>query len=133
MNTYREKLGILSEMIAFARSDAGIKESEHTFLLGVSRMLGIDQNDFRALLDEGVNPRQPKTQMERILQFHRLLLLMNIDQEQHPEEIRQLHNIGLHMGLRPSAVQEVLAAMHRYPDLIIPPRELIDIFRKHEN
>jgi uncharacterized tellurite resistance protein B-like protein len=133
MNTYKEKLSILSQMISFARSDAKIKESEYAFLLGVSRRLGVEREDFDALFQEAAENVIPKSQAERILQFHRLLLLMNVDQERHPEEIRRLHDIGLGMGLRPSAIQQVLAVMHRYPDKIVPPEVLIGIFKKHYN
>lgn len=133
MPNYREKLGILSEMIAFARADQAIKASEFHFLLGVSKQLGIDRKDFDALLDEGVNTLMPKSQIARIVQFHRLVLLMNVDQDRHPEEIRQLKDIGLHMGLPPSAIDQVLTVMHQYPDKIVPPEILMAIFRSHYN
>ena len=133
MSTYKEKLSILSEMIAFARTDAAIKPPEHEFLLKVSRNLGVSRADFDALLTEEVEIIIPGTQAERIVQFHRLILLMNIDQQRHPEEIRKLYDIGVGMGLRPSAIQQVLAIMPRYPDKIVPPDVLIGIFRKHYN
>lgn len=133
MSTLKEKLSILSEMIAFARSDAEIKPSEYEFLLKVSRNLGVSKADFESLLEEAVEIVIPETQAGRILQFHRLILLMNIDQQRHPEEIRSLYDIGVGMGLRPSAIQQVLAIMHRYPDNIVPPDILIEIFKKHYN
>ncbi|MDG1572351.1 TerB family tellurite resistance protein [Robiginitalea sp. M366] len=133
MANYREKLGILSEMISFARADDSIKESEFNFLLGVSKQLGISRRDFDALLDEGVNTLMPKTQLDRIVQFHRLVLLMNVDHESHPDEIRQLKDTGLHMGLPPTAIDQVLTIMHQYPDKIVPPEVLMDIFRAHYN
>ena len=133
MSTYKEKLSILSEMISFARTDSSIKDSEYAFLLGVSQNLGVEREDFDALFHKAAERVMPKSQADRILQFHRLLLLMNVDQQRHPEEIRRLHDIGLGMGLRPSAIQQVLAVMHRYPDKIVPPEVLIDIFRKHYN
>lgn len=133
MANYREKLGILSEMITFARADKAIAEPEFYFLLGVSRQLGITRQDFDALLDEGVNTVMPKSQIDRIVQFHRLVLLMNVDQQRHPEEVRKLKDIGLQMGLPPSAIDQVLTVMHQYPDKIVPPEVLMEIFRSHYN
>ncbi len=133
MSTYKEKLSILSEMIAFAKADHALKDAEYNFLFGVAVSLGIDKDIFDSLLDKQEKITVPKTQADRILQFHRLVLLMNVDQEQHQIEIGKLHNIGLGMGLPPSAIEQVLTVMHDYPDKIIPPDVLINIFKAHYN
>ena len=133
MSSYEEKLSILSEMIAFARADYSIKDSEYDFLLGVAHQLGVDKETFDTLFEVKVEKIIPKTQAERILQFHRLVLLMNVDQEQHHIEVSKLHNIGLGMGLPPSAIEQVLTIMHQYPNKIVPPEVLINIFKAHYN
>jgi uncharacterized membrane protein YebE (DUF533 family) len=43
MSTYKEKLSILSEMIAFAEADGVVKTAEYDFLLGVAIQLGVDR------------------------------------------------------------------------------------------
>ena len=133
MSSYKEKLSILSEMIAFARADQPIKDAEYWFLLGVSEQLGVVQEDFEKLLEAEAEHVLPKSEAERILQFHRLVLLMNVDRNRHPEEIRKLHDIGLAMGLSMNAIDQVLMVMHRYPDKIVPPEVLIGIFKAHYN
>lgn len=133
MGTYEEKLSILSEMIAFARVDHSLKESEYQFLLKVALNLGVERDVFDGLLKENSPRIVLKTQAERIVQFHRLLLLMNVDQEQHKKEVNTLYNIGLHMGLPPAAIGQVLEVMHSYPDKVIPPDVLINIFKAHYN
>ncbi|MDT0622147.1 TerB family tellurite resistance protein [Croceitalea vernalis] len=133
MNTYQDKLSVLSELIAFARVDHQIKESEYDFLLSVANLLEIKKASLDTLLKEKASIKTPKTELKKIVQFHRLLLLMNVDQEQHKKEIEQLHNIGLWMGLRPSAIGQVLEIMHKYPNKIVPPQVLINIFKIHQN
>ncbi len=133
MSTYKEKLSILSEMIAFAKIDKVVGEPEYNFLLGVASHLQIDRETFDALFEEEAEHVVPKTQADRILQFHRLMLLMNVDKRQQAIEITRLHNIGLGMGLPPSAIEQVLSIMHKYPDKIVPPNVLIDIFKAHYN
>ncbi|MEC3965065.1 TerB family tellurite resistance protein [Flagellimonas halotolerans] len=133
MGTYKEKLSMLSEMIAFARVDHSLKRSEYGFLLQVARSLGVSKDIFDGLLKEKSPKVRLKTQAERIVQFHRLILLMNIDQEQHKKEINTLYNIGLKMGLPPTAISQVLEVMHRYPNKIVPPDVLINIFKAHYN
>ncbi|WP_276390214.1 TerB family tellurite resistance protein [Eudoraea chungangensis] len=133
MNSLEEKLSILSEMIAFAKADEDLNDSEYNFLFSVATNLGVNKKTFDSLFKAKAQKIIPKTQAERILQFHRLLLLMNVDNNQRLVEISKLHNIGLGMGLPPSAIEQVLSVMHQYPDKIVPPEVLIDIFKAHYN
>ena len=133
MSTNKEKLSILSEMIAFARVNNTIKDEEYIFLQSVAQELGVDEDIFDTLFNEEAEHIVLKSQAERILQFHRLVLLMNVDKRQDLIEINRIHNIGLGMGLPPSAIEQVLSVMHKYPNKIVPPNVLIDIFKAHYN
>jgi len=133
MSTYQEKLSILSEMIAFARVNKKLKQPEYEFLISVSENLGIEKPVFEALLLKRAEKKILKKQTDRIVQFHRLLLLMNIDNNQSSDEVSKLYNIGLKMGLPPSAISQVLEIMHQYPNNIVPTDILINIFRAHYN
>lgn len=133
MPTQKEKLSILSEMIEFAKVDGKIKEIEFNFLLGVADQLGVDRETFNSLFVSDTEHVVPKSQADRILQFHRLVLLMNVDTVQEDIEVTRLHNIGLGMGLPPSAIQQVLTVMKQYADGVVPPKVLIDIFKVHYN
>lgn len=133
MDTMKEKLSILSEMIAFAKVDKKVKPEEYGFLQSVAEQLGVGQAAFEALFQEEAEHIVPKSEADRILQFHRLVLLMNVDKRQDLSEINQLHNIGLRMGLPPSAIEQVLSVMHQYPNKIVPPQVLLDIFRAYYN
>ncbi|MFT4832410.1 MAG: hypothetical protein ACI815_002063 [Psychroserpens sp.] len=133
MSTFEEKLSILSEMIAFARVDHSVKTEEYNFLLNVANQLGVDKQIFDSLFDKTALPVFLKSEAERILQFHRLVLLMNVDRTDSSLEVALLHNIGLGMGLPPTAIEQVLTIMHKYPDKIIPPEILINIFKIHYN
>ena len=133
MFTYKEKLGLLSELIAFAKTDHVVSPEEYGLLLGIARNLGIEQNRFHRLFDAPVKRENQGSQTERIVQFHRLVLLMNVDQEQDLKEVENLYNMGLHMGLPPGAIQQVLEVMHQYPDKVVPPDVLLNIFNAHNN
>ena len=133
MFTYQEKLGLLSELIAFAKADHIVSPEEYGFLLSIARDLGIQQKRFHDLFDSPVEKQTKGSQGERIVQFHRLVLLMNVDREQDQREVEKLYNIGLHLGLPPGAIQQVLEVMHQYPNKIVPPEVLIKIFNAHNN
>ena len=128
-----EKLSLLSEMIAFARIDKTLKEIEYNFLLGVAKQLDITRNDFDYLLDNPVTHINLKSHSERIVQFHRLVLLMNLDQDITNKELVRLHNFGLRMGLSHESICKVLDLMESFPNKIIPPDFLIDIFKIQYN
>ena len=128
-----EKLSLLSEMIAFAQIDTNIKSIEYKFLLGVARQLEISQKDFDYLFKYPVNYVHLKSHSERIVQFHRLVLLMNLDREITNKELVKLHNFGLRMGLSHESIHRVLDLMESFPNKMVPPDFLIDIFKVQYN
>lgn len=128
-----EKLSLLSEMIAFAQTSANIKSIEYKFLLGVAQQLEISQEDFDYLFQHPVNYVHLKSHSERIVQFHRLVLLMNLNNEMTRKELVKLHNFGLRMGLSHESINRVLYLMESFPNKIVPPDFLIDIFKIQYN
>jgi len=133
MPTEKEKLSILSEMISFAKVNNEIKETEYDFLFSVAQQLEVPKSTFDNLFHHDVEHVIPKSQSERIVQFHRLILLMNVDNQQEMIEIKRIHDIGLRMGLPQGAIQQVLSIMYKYPNKIVPPEVLISIFKTYYN
>lgn len=128
-----EKLSLLSEMIAFAQTESNIKSIEYNFLLGVARQLDICQEDFDYLIEYPVNYVHLKSHSERIVQFHRLVLLMNLEKKISNRELVKLHNFGLRMGLSHESINRVLDLMESFPNKIVPADFLIDIFKIQYN
>ena len=128
-----EKLSLLSEMIAFAQTDDNLKSIEYKFLLGVAKQLEISHSDFDYLIKYPVNYVHLKSHSERIVQFHRLVLLMNLGNEMSSRELVKLHNFGLRMGLSHESINRVLDLMESFPNKIVPPDFLIDIFKVQYN
>ncbi|WNH07604.1 TerB family tellurite resistance protein [Thalassobellus suaedae] len=132
-----EKLSLLSEMIAFAKYDKDIRNIEYNFLLGVAKQLEITREDFDYLIEHPVTYTHLKSHSERIVQFHRLVLLMNIEQEFGEENnsagVIKLYNFGLRMGLSHESITKVLYLMESFPNKIVPPDVLIDIFKTQYN
>lgn len=128
-----EKLSLLSEMISFAKGEENIKSIEYNFLLGVAKQLDISREDFDYLIEHPVTYTHLKSHSERIVQFHRLVLLMNIDDENTSKEVIKLYNFGLRMGLSHESITKVLYLMESFPNKIVPPDVLIDIFKTQYN
>ncbi|SEL37187.1 hypothetical protein SAMN04487910_2264 [Aquimarina amphilecti] len=133
MYSKEEKLSLLSEMIDFAKADKKIKDEEYNFILAVATQLEISEEEIGHLVRNSAEKRNLQPESQRILQFHRLVLLMNVDQETAPSEVDKIKEMGLHMGLRQEAVDTVLREMHKYPNKVIPPKELITIFTRFYN
>ena len=128
-----EKLSLLSEMIQFAKADNNFKEMEYNFILAVAEQIGVSKEEVDLLKENKAEKKHLKPESQRILQFHRLVLLMNVDQEASDAELVSIKKIGLSMGLRPEAIDTVLEEMHNYPNKVIPPQELIAIFSRFYN
>lgn len=130
-----EKLSLLSEMIAFAKYDKDIKHIEYNFLLGVAKQLDISREDFDYLIEHPINYTHLKSHSERIVQFHRLVLLMNIENQggNDSKSAIKLYNFGLRMGLSHESITKVLYLMESFPNKIVPPDVLIDIFKTQYN
>jgi uncharacterized tellurite resistance protein B-like protein len=129
----KEKLSLLTQLIKLAQCDQKVREQEYEFLLTIARSLDVGKDDFDALFKKYIEFTPPESEFERILQFHRLVLLMNVDQETSDSEIEFIKDIGIRIGLSPLATNRVLAEMDRYPDKVIPPDKLIDIFKEQYN
>lgn len=133
MKSKAEKLSLLTEMIAFAKSDTKVNEVEYNFLLAVASQIEVSKADFDRLFQNPAPHKPIASESERIVQFHRLVLLMNIDQDIRDEELVRLHEFGLRMGLNPNAIDKVLQVMGDYENNVVPPDVLLSIFKTYYN
>jgi len=128
-----EKLSALSQLIAFARTGKKIKDVEYDFLVIIANQIGVDKEAFDALLLNPVPHINLQSESERIVQFHRLLLLMNVDKEIESAELEKIHQLGLKMGLNIQAIDKTLEIMQKYKNNNIPPDVLLSIFKTYYN
>lgn len=129
----KEKLSLLTELIKLASCDKQIREKEYDFIMVIAERLGVDKTTCDELFAEYIEFTPPKSEFDRILQFHRLVLLMNIDQDIKSKELNFVKNLGIRMGLNPMATNKVLTEMHKYPGKLVPSDRLIQIFKEQYN
>ncbi len=128
-----EKLSALSQLIAFARTGKAIKDIEYDFLVTIANQIGVTKEVFDELLLNPVPHINLQSESERIVQFHRLLLLMNVDREIEFTELEKIHQLGLKMGLNIQAIDKTLEIMQKYKNNNIPPEILLSIFKTYYN
>ena len=129
----KEKLSLLTELIKLASCDKTVRQKEYDFILAIAIRLGIRKDEFDPLFNEYIEFTPPVSEFDRILQFHRLVLLMNIDQEPDEKELEFIKDLGIRMGLCPLATNKVLNEMNHYPNNMMPADRLIEIFREQYN
>jgi uncharacterized tellurite resistance protein B-like protein len=133
MHTYNEKIGLLSEMIAFAVVDSDLHDSEYAFLALISKELGIEKGVFLKLFHENKKAIIPKDEFHRILHFYKLALLMHCDGIIHTNENQSIHEIGLKMGLNPAATKKILHLMEKSPNRMLSAETVILAFQEYHN
>ncbi|MGK7397021.1 MAG: hypothetical protein ACNS62_20765 [Candidatus Cyclobacteriaceae bacterium M3_2C_046] len=132
---YQEKLSHLNDLIQLSRVDGYESSIEINFIESVAERLGVDDGDLQDLKNNRMQVifSPPRYEYQIIPQFHRLVLLMGIDRMIFKEELNFCMDLGLKLGLNPSAVKEVLDKMILYPNNIIPAEDLESIFKKYYN
>ncbi|TVZ51736.1 TerB family tellurite resistance protein [Dokdonia sp. Hel_I_53] len=128
-----ENLQIISDMIAMAKADAVINDDEYEFILLVAHKLDVDKSKVDELIEKPIKKTVFKSEIERITQFHRLVLVMNVDAQIHPSETDTLRNYGLRLGVRPDAIEQILSEMKTHKNNMIPADRMVEIFKKYYN
>lgn len=131
--TLEEKLGLLKQLIIVANADGKIAESEYQLLIALAAQMGLTKDDVEKVFDPSIKVNMPQNDGDRILQFHRMILLMNVDINASPIEIETIRKMGIMLGLNPQAIELVFEEMKTYPDNLIPPTRMIEIFTKYMN
>ncbi|WP_052958657.1 TerB family tellurite resistance protein [Maribacter thermophilus] len=114
MDCKKERLQIISGMLASAAVDGTIKQSEHDFLLKVGRHLEVSEKEFNSLLKENRIYVLPASISERIIKFYRFVLSY-YDQGKKIDykNIRKLYQKGVEMGLSPKSVRKTLYNIYK--------------------
>jgi hypothetical protein len=129
----KERLSLLAELIKMAKADDEVREIEFDFLLILAQQMGVSKEDFKVLFEQYIAFHPPKLEGERILQFQRLILIMNVDVDMAQDELDYIRELGIKMGLHPNATNEVLTIMNNYENKVVPPEKLISIFKTFHN
>ena len=129
----KEKLSILTELIKLAKVDMKLEDEEYQFLQVIANLLEIEKEQLDSLILEYVEFTPPPLEVDRILQFQRLVLLANVDMKLDSSELDMLEKAGLKLGLNLEAVEIVLAEMKKSKNGMVPVDRLIKIFKVYHN
>lgn len=132
-NQHQEKLSLLQDLIALSRADNNVSFMETQFINSVALSLGVSADELQKLINNPINYNPLDREIDRIIQFYRLLLLMGVDSDHHEKEVEFCKNLGLKMGLNPIAINEVVKRLLASEKGMLPPQEIISIFQTYHN
>jgi uncharacterized tellurite resistance protein B-like protein len=128
-----EKLSLLADLVKLAKTDKEFREEEQQFIYAIAMQMGVTQEGFKRVFNENIEFTPPKLEVDRILQFQRLILVMSVDGSANKEEQEFVKELGIKMGLNPLAIHAILSEMHNYPNNMLPAERLIEIFKSFHN
>lgn len=128
-----EKLSLLADLVKLAKTDKNFREEEQQFIYAIAMQMGVSPKDFTKIFNENIEFTPPKLEVDRILQFQRLILVMSVDGSADEKEQKLIKELGVKMGLNPLAIQTFLYEMHNYPNNMLTPNRLIEIFKSFHN
>ncbi|MDC7993978.1 tellurite resistance TerB family protein [Altibacter sp. HG106] len=129
----QKKFGLLSDLIALAFADNTLKNEEYDFILRMAKRMDVSEKEVEHLLEHPVPSPPIPNEMDRIIHFHKMVLLMNVDYEVHESEVQLLREFGIKLGIRPGAVDRILNRTQELEDRVIPAQELMGIFKTYYN
>lgn len=124
---------LLSDLILMVMVDGKVKPSEIQLIQKLAERMKISKTDVKKLLKDPKSGKPPFSEADRITQFYKLMLVMQVDGETHASELDAIVHFGLKMGIRPVVAQQILKKMNQYENGIVPADELLKIFKIYYN
>lgn len=124
---------LISDLINMAKADGKLSDAEYDFIQTLATRMQVSSKELDSLFKNPQPFQQLNSELERITHFYRLVLVMNLDQTAHANEVATLRSFGLKMGIRHDVVDQILVTMEKYEDRIIPAEKLLEIFKTYYN
>ena len=124
---------MIEQMIEFTTKNSIKNEKEIPFIAQLIEQMGLTKNDVLQLFKSHIKTQLPPKETDRIIQFYRLCLLTLIDEKITFEELSKLRNVGINMGLSPTATEEIIRTLQENKGQALSPQKLIEVFRVNMN
>lgn len=130
---YKEKISHLNDLVNLSRADGSEAPSEINFINSVAERLEITPEDLQNIREKNkdVTFTPPTDVYKMMMQYHRLMLLMGIDRIVAEEEMEFCVRIGVKMGLKLEAIQEVIERVIDNPRHILTVDEIERVFYQY--
>ena len=133
MYTHEQKVSHLKALYYIANSDNVYSEIEATYIMNVAKHLGVNLDEEEHFQEDGIDLVLPKKEHQLYSLFHRLALIVILDDNIREVEKQYCRDLGIRMGLHPNAVNEVIEHVITEGIHDPAPERVLGIFRKYLN
>ena len=131
MDTHQQKISHLTALSHLASSDDNIEKVELVYIKTVAERLGLHIDDLENFDGEEPTLELPNREYKLYGMFHRLAIIIMIDNALNVRERQFCFNLGIKMGLHPNAVGEVIDHVVAKGSFNAQPSEIMSIFKKY--
>lgn len=130
METYNQKISHLRALYHLACADNIYSNAEAIYIRTVAQRLGVPQEELEKFDGSEPELELPDREYKVYSLFHRLVIMIMVDNQVTEEEKHYCFNLGVKMGLHPNAIEEIIQLVED-GDIGAGPNEVMDIFRKY--
>ena len=134
MDTYQQKISHLKALYHLAVADNVLSKVEAVYIKNVAERLGVDLAEL-GNFDPAIEPtlELPDREYKVYAVFHRLAIIIMVDNLIDDREKHYCFSMGIKMGLHPNAVGEIIEHVIANGSMNTTPADVMDIFRKYLN
>lgn len=134
MDNHQQKISHLEALYHLAAADGILSKVEGIYIKNVAERLGVSLDDLMNF-DPKIEPtlELPDREYKIYALFHRLAIIIMIDNVIDEREKHYCFTMGIKMGLHPNAVGEIIDHVVARGSMNVTPAEVMDIFRKYLN
>jgi hypothetical protein len=116
-----------------ACADNVLTEEEIVYIKNVAERLGVGIHELSNFDSSEPELDLPKHEFKIYGLFHRLAIIIMVDNEIHEKERQYCFNLGIRMGLHPNAIMEIIDFVVKHGSMKTTPEEVMGIFKKYMN
>ena len=131
MDSHQQKISHLRALYHLACADKVLTDAEAVFIKNVAEHLGISLEELSKLDPYEPTLELPNREYKNYVLFHRLALIVMIDNALNERERQYCFNLGIKMGLHPNAIDEIIDHIQRHGTMGSLPKDIVAIFKKY--
>lgn len=131
MDTHQQKISHLKALYHLACADNELSTLEMTYINKVAEHLGVNPDEIKHFSGSEPELELPDKEYKLFSVFHRLAIIIMIDNSVSEAEKKYCFNLGVKMGLHPNAVSEIIDHVIAKGAINALPSEIMAIFRKY--
>jgi len=132
VDTHQQKISHLKALYHLAAADGILSKVEGIYIKNVAERLGVSLDELLSF-DPKTEPTLalPDREYKIYALFHRLAIIIMIDNSIDERERRYCFTMGIKMGLHPNAIGEIIDHVIARGSMNVTPAEVMNIFRKY--